>query len=194
MFGNYAEINPTLNYNKRVTGNLQSGHNDAPNYPLTQHVQNTQNNYYCGGDSSLALRGLQMDNTELSTMYFSEENITRIQKQLKRAIYNMTDGKFRLDIDQNEEDLLLAMRAVYLDKSKHLPHELIRQVKELNVKTIEYIAPDMLTNIKQQYNYLRDISKPMQIMNHPLNVNRAGRKTLPSYTSVWGEFPNKETF
>jgi hypothetical protein len=207
MFGNYAEINPTLNYHRGVIKNLESGYNDMPNfqltqqtkgYPLDQRKKNLINvpndNYYCGGESSLALRGLQMNNTPLSVMYFSGENIARLQKQLRRVIYNMSDNKFRLDEDQNEEDLLIAMRAVFLDNAKHLPTEIVRQVKELNAITIDYIAPDMLTNIKQQYNYLRDISQPLQMMDHPLNVNRAGRKTLPSYTSVWGAMPVKNSF
>jgi len=135
-----------------------------------------------------------MNNTPLSVMYFSNENIKRLQSQLKRAIYNMSDSKFKLDENQNEEDLLLAMRAVFLDNAKNLPTEIVRQVKELNAITIDYIAPDMLTNIKQQYNYLRDISQPLQMMDRPLNVNRAGRRTLPSYTSVWGSMPVKNSF
>lgn len=199
MFTNYAEFNPKLNYNKEISGNLPYGQNDMPNFQMTQRpIKNDgskkEYNYYCGGQSSLALRGLQMNNTKVSELYFSEENISRIQKQIKRTIYDMSNGIFKLKEDQNEEDLLIAMRAVFLDNSKNLPTEIVRQVKELNAMTIDYICPDMLTAIKQQYNYLRDISRPPQMMDHPLNVNRAGRKLLPSYTSVWGSMPMTSTF
>lgn len=199
MFNNYAELNQRLNYNKGISGNLPYGYNDMPNFPITQKPVKNQNNkqddnYYCGGQSSLALRGLQINNTKVSELYFSNENIARIQKQIKRAIYEMSDRKFKLTEDQNEQDLIIAMRAVFLDNSKNLPNEIVRQVKELNALTIDYIAPDMLTTIKQQYNYLRDISRPPQMMDHPVNVNRAGRKMLPSYTSVWGSMPATSTF
>jgi hypothetical protein len=46
--------------------------------------------------------------------------------------------------------------------------------------------PDIMTNVKQAYGYLQDISQPLKPIVRPLNVSNAGRKTLPSMTTVWG--------
>lgn len=181
----YAQINPSLNYNTAVPKN-----NNFEDYPSFSKYQDNMSykgeEYYCGGNSSLAIGGLQMDNTPVSELYFSRENMKRIQKQIKREVLRESDGKFVLKIDQDEMDLLVAMRAVFFDNAKNLPTNVVRQVKELNKLTLDYIIPDMMTNIKQQIGYLRDISHPPNPMARPLNVNRAGRKTLPSPTTVWG--------
>jgi hypothetical protein len=181
----YAQINPSLNYNTAVpkNGNFEE-------YPSFSKYQDDMNykgeEYYCGGNSSLAIGGLQMENSPVSELYFSRENMKRIQKQIKREVYNESEGKFNLKRDQDETDLLVAMRAVFLDNAKNLPTNIVRQVKELNKLTLDYIIPDMMTNIKQQVGYLRDISRPPDPIARPINVNRAGRKTLPSSTTIWG--------
>ena len=43
----------------------------------------------------------------------------------------------------------------------------------------------MITEIKQFYGYLKEINEPLKPIDRPINVNNAGRKTLPSLTSVW---------
>lgn len=177
---NYAELNPKLNYNKNNsnfenTANFSKYQTDMPN-----------DNYYCGGNSTLALRGMQVANDELSLMYFSQENIDRIQRHIKSEVRRLSNGKYKLDVDQDEFDLLIIMRAVFLEHAKHIPTHIVRQVKELNKQTIDYLIPDVMTNIKQSIGYLRDITTPLQPLDHPLNVNRGGRKTLPSFTSTWG--------
>lgn len=151
-----------------------------------ENISHNGTEYYCGGNSSLAIGGLQMDNTPVSDLYFSKENMQRLQKQIKKEILRESNGKFNLINDQDEMDLLIAMRAVYLDNSRNLPTHVVSQVKELNRITIDYIVPDMMTNIKQQSKYLKDINGPIPTMDRPLNVNRAGRKTLPSSTTIWG--------
>lgn len=156
-------------------------------YDMTQNVKLDNNNqYYCGGNSSLALRSVGMNNTSLSDMFFSKENVDRIQKKIKSAVKTMSNGKFRMDVDQDELELNLAMRAVFLDYGKNLPNHLVRQVKVLNQQVLDYIMPEVMTNVNQYYGYLKDISQPYKTLPRPMNVNNAGTKTLPSMTSRWG--------
>ena len=77
------------------------------------------------------------------------------------------------------------MRYIYLDFGKNLPKEIVRQVKILNEKTINYLLPDILTNIKQYYGYIRDISTPITPLMRPMSTNTNGRRALPSYTTLW---------
>jgi len=123
---------------------------------------------------------------EISKIYFSVENMNRVQKAIKRAIFFKTKGQFRLDEDQDESDLLVTMRAVFIEHSRFLPNKIIRQIKELNRLTVEYIVPDMITEIKQTYGYIKEINEPLKPLPRPMNVNGAGRKTLPSLTTTIG--------
>ena len=131
-----------------------------------------------------ATQGL-FEKNEITKIFFSDENMKRIQKKIKEEVYKRTGGQYRLDEDQDDSDLMIVMRALYLDKCKNLPDQPIRQVKILNQYTVDYIVPDMITNIKQYFGYVNDINKPLTPMMRPMNVNNAGRKLLPSITTLW---------
>jgi len=123
-------------------------------------------------------------NTELSKIYFSDKNIKRLQKKIKQEISRRTNNKYILAVDQEERDLLLVMRAVYLEYGKYIPGQIVRQIKKLNKKVINEIIPGMITELKQYYGYLREINGPLRPIDRPLNVSHAGRKTLPSFTTA----------
>jgi hypothetical protein len=186
----YAEINPKLSYNKGVNSWSDKPFESNSAYPkfnsTTQNIsnQNTDQNY-CGGQSSLALRGMQMNNTPLSVAYFSNKNMSRIQKYIKREVFRQSKGEYVLDVDQDEMDLLLVMRAVFFENARHLPTDIDGQVNELDRLVLRDIVPGMMTNISQQMGYLRDISQPIQPIALPLNVNNGGRRSLPSVTNLW---------
>lgn len=201
----YAEINPSINYNKSLPNSTVftnkdsgiAGYGSTPNmgqYEETPQFSKFQELYgqnrtfsdnYCGGGSTLALGGLQIENNPVSLLYFSDENMNRIQKQIKTEVLRLSNGAFKLDANQDEQDLLLAMRYIYIEHSKNLPSHIVRQVKILNRHLLNYIIPDIMTNIKQHYEYLKEISRPIRPLDQPLNVNNKGRRTLPSVTSLW---------
>lgn len=189
---NFANFNPTLNYN-RMAPNLDTNNISFDKYANDINQQNEyqyggnnklNDNYYCDGYSKLTTESMQMDPTPVSKLFFSSENIARIQRKLKQAVLNESNGEYKM-ADQDELDLLVVMRAVFFDKAKNLNKAIVRQVKILNQQTVDYILPDLMTNIKQYYGYIRDINRPLQPIMRPMNVNRAGRKTLGSFTSVW---------
>ena len=124
--------------------------------------------------------------SELSKMFFSDRNVKRIQQKIKNAIYERTAKEFKMNVDQDENDLLIAMTAVFKENARHLPHQIVRQVKRLNQKVVDDIVPDMITMIRQEKQYLKEINEPIKPIMRPMNVNNAGSNTLPSITSVWG--------
>jgi hypothetical protein len=179
---NYSELNPSLDYNRFLPSNAGS----ALDNDKFQENKNSKANYYCGNKSSLALRSVQMENTKVSELLFSSENIDRLQKKIKSEVLRLSNNKYKLEEDQDEMDLILAMRAVFLDYGKNLNTNIVRQVKKLNEQIINYIMPDLMTNIQQAYGYNKFINEPLKPIARPMNVSHAGRKTLPAMTSVWG--------
>lgn len=191
MSDNFASANPVLSYKKNYTYQQYDMDDDAVESPAFNKYQEMDNSgdgskYYCGGNSSLALRSFNMENTKVSIEFFSPENIERIQRKIKFSVKEMTQGKFRMDADQDEMELITVMGNIYAEYGKHIDHGIKRQVKELNKMLLDHIMPDIVTNIQQYYGYIKEINSPLQPIARPLNVNRAGRKTLPSMTSVWG--------
>lgn len=123
----------------------------------------------------------------VTELFFSNENMRRIQHMIRREIAIRTKNQYKLEVDQDESDLLIAMRAVFFDMygSRFLPFRINHQVKELNRKVINYIAPDILSNVKEQYAYIKEINSPLQVQNRSTNMSSKGRKSLPSITTIW---------
>lgn len=130
-----------------------------------------------------AVRG-NYEVTELSQTFFCRKNIQYINALLKKEVFLATGKKIIID-DQPEEDILILMRATFLDYGRHLPNDLRRQLNELNYMVVKSALPDVITNIKQYYSYIRDITLPRPVLNLPVNVNSRGRRTLPSVTSLF---------
>ena len=145
-------------------------------------LQEHNNNY--ANASETALKGIQT-RTELSDLFFSKENFKRIQNKIKIEIYKRTKGEFKLEVDQEESDLLVAMRSVFLEHARFLPNFIVRQVKRLNEQVIDNVVPEMLTSIKQNYFYLKEINKPIEPIARPQNINNKGRKMLPSTCTIF---------
>ncbi len=146
---------------------------------LQEHRKNYKNM------APTALKGIQC-NSELSKLFFSDENIRRVQRMIRKEVYFRTNGQFKLDVDQEQRDIFIAMRAVYMEHARFLPNQIVRQVKRLNMKVVDEILPGIMTNIRQEYGYLKEINKPLTPIPLPQNVNNAGRQQLPSITTTFG--------
>jgi hypothetical protein len=130
-----------------------------------------------------AVAKLQTEN-ELSDIFFSEDNINYVRKEITKTIYNKTHGKIIID-DQPYLDILIKMQSVYYLYGRFLPDDIDKQVSELNYITIRELVPEILVQIKQQLSYIRDISRPPDMMNLPSNVSSAGRRTNRSISSIY---------
>jgi len=141
------------------------------------------NNY--GDMADVALKGIQ-SNSDLSKLFFSDENMKRIQRSIKKEVFKRTNGKFKLDVDQDETDLFIAMRGTYMEQARHLPGNIVRQTKRLNKQVVDNSIKGILVAIQQDYGYLQEINKPLNPIPRPVNYNRAGRRTLPSVVTTFG--------
>lgn len=87
-----------------------------------------------------ALKGIQTE-SELSKLFFSDENFKRLQRKIKHEVFKRTNGEFRLDLDQEQQDLFIQMRATYAEHARFLPGQIVRQVKRLNEKLLDDCVP-----------------------------------------------------
>jgi hypothetical protein len=158
-------------------------------YSELQHEKYQDHKQYSGNEYNIGLRNVfgrdDFSQEPVGEVFFSERNIKRLQKLIKTSIYEKTNHQFILDEEQDPADLLIAMRAVYQMNGKFIKNHLVHQVKDLNKKLISYIIPDMITEMKQYYGFIKDVNEPLKPIDRPMNVSNAGRKTLPSVTTIW---------
>jgi hypothetical protein len=169
-------------YNQIEPSNLNSY--KPTNYYWSDYSQSTNNWATENSIQKSLLKGLYQP-TPLGELFFSQENIDRIQKMIKFQVFVRTNGKYKLEVEQNESDLLVVMRDIYISCAKNQPYKVIHQVKELNHRTIEKILPDMITMIKQDDEYIKQLDKPIDPIPLPVCVNSKGRLTLPSITTTF---------
>ena len=80
-------------------------------------------------DYSDAMIGNWTD-SPLSIAFFSGENIDILQNGLRAGVYNMSNGKHIIE-RQNENELKIIMRSVFLQKSKNRPDGITQQIETL---------------------------------------------------------------
>ncbi len=135
-------------------------------------------------------------NTLLTDLFFSRQNVDNIQNILKFRVYKQ-HGEV---IDkQSPTELLIVMRAIFLQFSKHprlIVPEMSDEVKNVYLK--QYTAevdrlnklvadeqtPKIVNSIQQYYTYLYDSSRTHPVIDRPQDVSIKGKRELRTTTQV----------
>lgn len=120
----------------------------------------------------------------LEETFFLSENIDLIQKKTVMTIYNMSNKKYLVKF-QKEEKVTTIMKYVFNEFAQHLPFNIKEQIIELNNKTVNIIAKDIIDNLESHEKYMRDSNNQPSLMDRPENVSSAGNRTLPSFTTTY---------
>lgn len=120
----------------------------------------------------------------LTDLFFSDANIEIIQRQLVLGVYNYSKKKYIIPF-QNNNSITTVMKYMFNENAKHLPYNITIQIKELNDMVVNELQPMIIKNIEIKKKFLEDINNPPPINDLPINVNSAGNKTLPSYSSTF---------
>ncbi len=122
------------------------------------------------------LKGIQY-NTPLSRAFFSRQNIDALQTNIRYNVW-LSSGKKHVISKQNDSELVVIMRSVFLQNSKNREANILSQVKDLNKIVLDYTVKQVLNQVKQYINYKKDISNPIQIMDHSVNTSIRGSRQL----------------
>ena len=175
-FQNYNNNTPVEHFqNGRVT-NI-SNNNTIP-HSMTMAENNTNNT-----TKNTILSGT-ISRSPLSETFFSELNMKRLQDMLRFAVYKASGNKYVIG-KQNTTDLIIIMRAMYLQYAKHLPTQLKEQVYELNNYVVDFSLHKILSEVKQYLYYVKDIQQLPIPLDHPKNLSSAGTRSLRSVTSTF---------
>lgn len=95
--------------------------------------------------------------TPLSEMFFSSQNIDRIQAELQKGVFDMSKGRFRIE-PQNCDTLKIIMRSTFLTYSANMKDNLQGQINALNKLVLDYAVPQVYGSMQGYINYQRDAS------------------------------------
>lgn len=161
--------------NRSIRSNI-----DANSYELFQN-QNDRNNK----DSTRlrAFAGIHEAN-ELNQTFMSPANMDLIQQQIRYEVYKRSNHRYLID-RQDNVNLQIIMRSIFLQYAKNNPCNIKQQIVELNRLVIKDAVPKILSTIVGYQGYLVDASRNPMPLSHPQSMNSAGRKTLPSVTRTF---------
>jgi len=115
--------------------------------------------------------------TNLEDIFFSDENIELINKQIILSLWKKTNKQYKIGF-QDKNKLIIVMRYVFIENAKHLPYNIRGQIRELNCNVVGEIMPFLITNFEQKLGYLRDIERRGDLP--PLPVSSTADRTLPT--------------
>lgn len=115
--------------------------------------------------------------SQLSELYFSQENIDYIQTAIISRVYDKT-GKKHIVGKQSEDELTIVMRSIYLQHGKNYDHDLDRQIDSLNELVLDYCVDNVYTNLLQHFEYIKDITQDQPVMERPETTHIKGSKSL----------------
>lgn len=127
--------------------------------------------------ASTVLKGIQ-EVSPLSFYFFSLKNIQNIQNLLRKRIYEASGDKKYIIDNQDEDELLIIMRSIYLEYAMNQCQNIAHQIKCLNEKLVEMILPQVYSAVDLYHQYLKDSFQPYNTMDRPRFESMAGTKSF----------------
>lgn len=162
---------------------------DIMKTPFLLFQSHTDDYYNMSRDS---LRGVQVESV-LSKAFFHPKNVDNIQKRIIAEVFYRTNGVYLIE-KQDEQDLQIVMRAMFIQHARHERGNIPAQILELNNIVVDDIVPNVISEVNAYIGYLERAFGPRKIMDRPENVSNAGLRTLPSVTKTWDDANEFQTY
>ena len=114
------------------------------------------------------------DETYLSKVFFSHQNIQLIQNGIRAGVYNRSNGQYLIG-PQDCDPLKIIMRSVYLQYSANQPNNITQQIEELNNIVLNYCIQQVYGEAQGYLKYIDDASTLVVPIAHPVMANNTDR-------------------
>tara|TARA_B110000977_G_scaffold192572_1_gene266281 strand:- start:218 stop:769 length:552 start_codon:yes stop_codon:yes gene_type:complete len=116
------------------------------------------------------------ESTPVQQHFFSAKNISHVQQLLKYNIY-VQSGKKHIIGGQDQNNLKIVMKSIYLQYGKNLNTNIQEQVTTLNNYVLDYSVPNILSNIEMHLLYRKQVSNLPVPLEHPKYISDSGTRT-----------------
>jgi hypothetical protein len=118
--------------------------------------------------------GLWTD-TNLSQVFFSQQNIQILQNGIRAGVYNKSNGQYVIG-PQDCDSLKIVMRSVYLQHAANQPNNITQQVIELNKIVLNYCIQQVYSEAQGYMKYIDDASTLVVPIAHPVMADNTDRE------------------
>lgn len=107
------------------------------------------------------------NDTCLSLAFFSAKNIKILQNGIRAGVYNRSNGQYVIG-EQNNDELKIVMRSIFLQYSKNLPTDIPQQIQDLNKLVLDYCIQQVYGEAEGYMKYKSDVSTLVVPIAHPI--------------------------
>ena len=115
-------------------------------------------------------------NTRLSDVFFSKENIQILQNGIRKGVYELSNKQFIIS-EQNEDELKIIMRSIFLQYSKNLKNNIKEQISSLNNLVLNYAINQVYSESIGYIKFKYDVSTMYEPISRP-TLSRTNDKQL----------------
>lgn len=112
--------------------------------------------------------------TILSQLFFSKENIQILQNGIRAGVYHRSNGQYVIG-PQDCDSLKIIMRSVFLQNASNLPNHITEQVEELNRIVLNYCVQQVYSEAQGYMKYINDVSTLVVPIAPPVMANDTDR-------------------
>jgi len=106
----------------------------------------------------------------LSNAFFSTQNQQVIQNGIRAGVYHLSKQQYIIS-QQSNPNLLMVMRAMFLEHSQNRPTHIKEQIEELNKYVLDYCIPRIYGEAKGYLHYLKDASTLVVPLSNPVHTS-----------------------
>jgi hypothetical protein len=113
--------------------------------------------------------------TPLNSVFFSLDNINRLQTAIHDQVYAMSQGKYDIG-RQSDDELRLVMRSYYLMFARNDPSNVVDEMEELNSRVVGYCAGKIYSEVDFHMFYRKDLEEFAPAIANPVNTQVYGTR------------------
>jgi len=125
------------------------------------------------------LKNKEFSSDLVYNLFLSKENVEIIQRGIILKVFYDTKKRFKIK-PQDPKAIRVVMLNIFNQYARQLPSNITEQLRELNYRVIQSVVPHIITELEQYADYIKEIHRPFQLIDRPLNMSSRGNRTLPS--------------
>lgn len=115
------------------------------------------------------------NNTLLSEVFFSKQNIQIVQNGLRAGIYHKSKGQYTIP-PQDCDALKIIMRSIFLQHAANQNKDVTEQVNQLNQLVLNYCIQQVYSEAQGYIKYVSDVSTLAIPIAHPVMADNTDRE------------------
>ena len=119
--------------------------------------------------STDSVKGI-LEETNLSRLYFSPQNIEALQSMIRFYVSKLTDG--HIVSKQSPDELFVVMRSILLQYGNFINTNVLQEIKRLNSKVVQICSDKVAQEVLQYNKYIVDLQNLPVPLDNPHYANK----------------------